>query len=73
MLRGGWENFTSDLETSGELIAECLNDAYSNHGWKSVALSIGSIFSRYVALSAVSVCVARNLGRSSYKGVNPIF
>lgn len=71
MLRGGWENFVSDLETSGELIAECLIDAYGKHGWKSVALSVGSIlFSKYVGLATVASCVARNLGGSN---MNPIF
>lgn len=64
----------TDLEVSGELIAGCIDDAYSKHGWASVAISIGSILApKYVGLGVIGTCIARNLGRPSNKGGNTIF
>lgn len=48
-------------KTKGELIAECIADAYSNHGWASVALGLMTAVQPEGAFFVAAACTGKNL------------
>lgn len=43
----------------GQYVAECLQDAYSNHGWASVFATIATAYCPYVMAGLFGGCVSR--------------
>lgn len=42
----------------GKYVAECMQDAYNNHGWASVFATIATIYCPYVTAGIMGACVA---------------
>ena len=42
----------------GQYMADCLQDAYTNHGWASVFATVATAFCPYVVCGFVGACVA---------------
>lgn len=50
----------SGKEGCGQAVAECINDAYSNHGWASVFLTLSTLVFWHSGAGIVAGCIAKN-------------
>ncbi|MBY0476144.1 MAG: hypothetical protein K2Q24_00715 [Chitinophagaceae bacterium] len=53
-------NFQQRVFDCGQATANCIADAYSNHGWTSVWLGIQSAFLPQTAVAIAAACAAKN-------------
>lgn len=48
-------------ELNGGDTMSCINDAYSNHGWLSVALFVETLFIPWTGVAVAGACALKNI------------